>query len=65
MTTDDRERLLGQIMLGVKPRTACDDLAIPYGDLLDELARDHAFHLSFFSACASRYHVEHMPTPEE
>ena len=50
MNAEQRERLLGQIVSGVSPATACDDLGIDPRELLDEMAADRAFATSFYAA---------------
>jgi len=54
MTTEQGERLLGQIVLGVSSRTACDNLNILYCDLLSELDANEPYRHAYYSAMAQR-----------
>jgi hypothetical protein len=57
MTSEQRERLLGMILLGTSTRTACDALHVLYCNLLDSLDSDEAFRYGYLSAMAQRDRV--------
>jgi hypothetical protein len=57
LSTEKRERLLGQLMLGTGTRTACDSLGILYCDLLQELDDNEPFRFAYLSAQAQRDRV--------
>lgn len=54
MTTLQRERLLGMLALGSTSRTACDNLRVPYYDLLAELDGNEPFRFAYLSVQATR-----------
>ena len=54
MTTTQRERLLGMVLLGAASSTACDVLLIESSDLLAELDVDPAFRYGYLCAAAQR-----------
>ena len=57
MTTEQRERLLGMVLLGASSHTACDILKVPYADLLAALDEDEPFRYGYLSAQAQRDHL--------
>lgn len=54
MTAEQRERLLGMILLGTSSVTACDTLGVAHGDLLAELDDNEAFRFGYLCAEAQR-----------
>lgn len=57
MNAEQRERLLGMLLLGIGTRTACDSLHILYCDLLQELDDNEPFRFGYLSAQAQRDRV--------
>jgi hypothetical protein len=57
VTTEQRERLLGMLLLGASSVTACDVLGIAHSDLLATLDSDEPFRYAHLSACAQRDHL--------
>lgn len=49
LTSEQRERLLGQIAMGASLQTACAALGIPYLDLLFAWDSDRAFRMALHS----------------
>jgi hypothetical protein len=54
MTSSQRERLLGMLALGSTSRTACDNLGVPYCDLLTELDESEPFRFAYLTTQATR-----------
>jgi hypothetical protein len=54
MTTEQRERLLGMLLLGASSVTACESLAIPYCDLIAELDANEPFRYGYQCAQSQR-----------
>jgi hypothetical protein len=50
MTTEQEERLLGQLCKGVSTDAALEDLGLSRADLTDRLDSDSAFRLAYYLA---------------
>lgn len=57
MTSEQRERLLGMMLLGASSATASGVLGIPPADLLAELDQDEPFRYGFLCAQSQRDHL--------
>ena len=54
MTTEQRERLLGMVLLGASSVTACDVLKVPYAEFLAALDEDEPFRFGYQCAQSQR-----------
>lgn len=54
MTSEQRERLLGMVVQGTSPSTACEVLGVRAAELLDELVHDPPFLLDLYVALQGR-----------
>ena len=50
MTSDQRERLLGKVLLGESEETACQELGLTPGEVLAEQRRDSLFRDGYYAA---------------
>lgn len=58
LTTEQRERLIGMVMMGMSSETACECLGVAAADVLAAEDRDPAFAQAFFTARVVRDSLE-------